>query len=315
MPNRADSLISLGARQRLFAELSPLMEEWSGQKLKPTSCYGVRHYFRGSVLANHVDRVDTHVISGIINVAQVHSAPTPPSRIHTPHDFVSEKRTFFRRLGEVSKIFRGRYKRIISYIRRRFSCCAGGGRLCLRNKNWRGMAGKSRRQLVFYGYLYIIWFRTRGSDTCRVGTGPRRCSGSPRTIAVGLCTRVCFSYSSSSCSFPLRPRTCSARARLVMRPVLQVCVCESLVCSAPATSKRIDSLPHPPPLFFVPCFCFAHFLSLVFWQENLDTDWPLYVRGHDGIARDIFIEVGSAAALDFGIGVELLLVQVAHLLL
>ncbi|CAM9324034.1 unnamed protein product [Pylaiella littoralis] len=57
-------------KNRLFAELSPLMEEWSGQKLKPTSCYGVRHYFRGSVLANHVDRVDTHVISGIINVAQ-----------------------------------------------------------------------------------------------------------------------------------------------------------------------------------------------------------------------------------------------------
>ena len=47
------------------------MEDWAGMKLKRTSCYGVRLYFRGSVLANHVDRVDTHVISAIINVAQV----------------------------------------------------------------------------------------------------------------------------------------------------------------------------------------------------------------------------------------------------
>lgn len=26
-------------------------------------------------------------------------------------------------------------------------------------------------------------------------------------------------------------------------------------------------------------------------QENVDTDWGLYVRGHDGVARDLFIEV------------------------
>lgn len=57
--------------QRLFKDLLPLMEEWSGTKLKSTACYGVRNYFRDSVLANHVDRVDTHVISGIINVEQV----------------------------------------------------------------------------------------------------------------------------------------------------------------------------------------------------------------------------------------------------
>lgn len=60
--------------QRLFKDLLPLMEEWSGTKLKSTACYGVRNYFRDSVLANHVDRVDTHVISGIINVEQVFRA-------------------------------------------------------------------------------------------------------------------------------------------------------------------------------------------------------------------------------------------------
>lgn len=49
------------------------MESWTGVRLKSTACYGVRLYFRGSVLATHVDRVDTHVVSAIINVAQVHS--------------------------------------------------------------------------------------------------------------------------------------------------------------------------------------------------------------------------------------------------
>lgn len=39
--------------------------------LKHSTVYGVRVYPRGMILANHVDRVDTHVISAIINVAQV----------------------------------------------------------------------------------------------------------------------------------------------------------------------------------------------------------------------------------------------------
>lgn len=26
-------------------------------------------------------------------------------------------------------------------------------------------------------------------------------------------------------------------------------------------------------------------------QENVDEEWPLYVRGHDGIARNLFIQV------------------------
>ncbi|CAN0548743.1 unnamed protein product [Ectocarpus sp. 8 AP-2014] len=50
------------------------MEEWSGIKLKSTACYGVRHYYKGSILANHVDRVDTHVISAIINVEQARAS-------------------------------------------------------------------------------------------------------------------------------------------------------------------------------------------------------------------------------------------------
>ncbi|CAM9198984.1 unnamed protein product [Discosporangium mesarthrocarpum] len=57
-------------KKRIFSEMQGLLESWAGVTLSPTALYGVRHYYRGSVLATHVDRVETHVISAIINVAQ-----------------------------------------------------------------------------------------------------------------------------------------------------------------------------------------------------------------------------------------------------
>ena len=46
------------------------MERWSGKQLKHSAIYGIRVYRRGSMLHNHVDRSDTHIISAIVNVAQ-----------------------------------------------------------------------------------------------------------------------------------------------------------------------------------------------------------------------------------------------------
>ena len=46
------------------------MERWSGKRLKNSAIYGIRVYRRGSMLHNHVDRSDTHIISAIVNVAQ-----------------------------------------------------------------------------------------------------------------------------------------------------------------------------------------------------------------------------------------------------
>jgi len=57
-------------RQRVHDALKPLMEEWCGQKLEPTFVYGVREYHNGAVLKMHRDRIDTHIISAIINVDQ-----------------------------------------------------------------------------------------------------------------------------------------------------------------------------------------------------------------------------------------------------
>lgn len=52
--------------QKVLAELQPAHEEWSGVKLVPAVCYGVRVYQRGSYLINHTDVAQTHVVSGTI---------------------------------------------------------------------------------------------------------------------------------------------------------------------------------------------------------------------------------------------------------
>ena len=51
----------------------PLAESWIGGKvkLKNTAVYGLRRYTRGATLAAHVDHMATHVISAILNIAQV----------------------------------------------------------------------------------------------------------------------------------------------------------------------------------------------------------------------------------------------------
>ena len=55
-------------RQWIHDQLKPIMEKWSGLKLKPTSAYGPREYRRGSSLRMHVDTEATHVISGILHI-------------------------------------------------------------------------------------------------------------------------------------------------------------------------------------------------------------------------------------------------------
>eukprot|EP01084_Bolivina_argentea_P138093 243197_1 len=48
--------------------LQPMMEEWSGVKLKYSTIYGLREYIKGAVLKTHCDRVETHVVSVILHV-------------------------------------------------------------------------------------------------------------------------------------------------------------------------------------------------------------------------------------------------------
>uniref|UniRef100_A0A7S2S776 Prolyl 4-hydroxylase alpha subunit domain-containing protein n=1 Tax=Mucochytrium quahogii TaxID=96639 RepID=A0A7S2S776_9STRA len=49
--------------------VKPLVEKWSGVKdLELTSFYGMREYPDGAILKNHVDRIDTHVLSVTFSV-------------------------------------------------------------------------------------------------------------------------------------------------------------------------------------------------------------------------------------------------------
>ena len=49
----------------------PILSEWGGvEELELTAFYGIREYSRNACLRNHVDRVDTHVFSAILQISQ-----------------------------------------------------------------------------------------------------------------------------------------------------------------------------------------------------------------------------------------------------
>ena len=50
--------------------MKPMLEAWCNNKLAPTYVYGIREYQDKAVLKSHRDRIETHVISVIINVDQ-----------------------------------------------------------------------------------------------------------------------------------------------------------------------------------------------------------------------------------------------------
>ena len=49
----------------------PVVEAWTNTTLEPTDIYGIRTYYDGAWLSNHVDREQTHAASAIINVEQI----------------------------------------------------------------------------------------------------------------------------------------------------------------------------------------------------------------------------------------------------
>jgi len=62
---------------QVLHELTPMFSEWAGVELEPTSVYGVRIYRNGSILRDHLDVLETHVISGILHVASDVDSPFP----------------------------------------------------------------------------------------------------------------------------------------------------------------------------------------------------------------------------------------------
>lgn len=66
------SLVNLSTplRQKIHDTMKPLMEKWAGAELEPTFVYGIRVYHNDAILKTHRDRLETHIISAIINVDQ-----------------------------------------------------------------------------------------------------------------------------------------------------------------------------------------------------------------------------------------------------
>lgn len=65
-----------GLKNTIWNGVRPILEDWTGHRLKPTSLYGIRQYLNGAILATHVDRLPL-VSSCIINVAQDVNEPWP----------------------------------------------------------------------------------------------------------------------------------------------------------------------------------------------------------------------------------------------
>ena len=63
-------------KKMIWDGAKPILEEWTGKQLTPTSLYGVRVYKEGAVLATHVDRLPL-VTSAIIQVDQDLDEPWP----------------------------------------------------------------------------------------------------------------------------------------------------------------------------------------------------------------------------------------------
>jgi hypothetical protein len=64
--------LSQPLKNRIREAIQPILEDWISAprgSLKFNMMYGVRAYMNGSLLAQHADRVETHVISAVYNVA------------------------------------------------------------------------------------------------------------------------------------------------------------------------------------------------------------------------------------------------------
>ncbi|KAL3775492.1 hypothetical protein ACHAW5_000237 [Stephanodiscus triporus] len=52
------------------ARLKDVVQEWAGCEIEQTDLYGIRQYESGARLSTHVDRINTHAVSLIVNIAQ-----------------------------------------------------------------------------------------------------------------------------------------------------------------------------------------------------------------------------------------------------
>jgi len=70
--------------------LMELVSEWAGVEVEETSMYGLRQYETGARLLSHVDRLPTHAVSLIVNIAQDNLATPWPIEVFDHADRLHE---------------------------------------------------------------------------------------------------------------------------------------------------------------------------------------------------------------------------------
>jgi hypothetical protein len=99
----------------ILREMQPMFEWWSGIDLRPSIAYGIRAYRNDSNLLMHVDKSNTHVISGIYHVDRSDDAEPWPIVIE---DFQGNTNQVYLAPGDLllyesSKCFHGRPQKFI----------------------------------------------------------------------------------------------------------------------------------------------------------------------------------------------------------
>lgn len=82
--------IPWGIKKHWQLRLMELVSEWSGVEIEETSMYGLRQYEEGARLLSHVDRVSTHAVSLIVNIAQENLANPWPVEVFDHADRLHE---------------------------------------------------------------------------------------------------------------------------------------------------------------------------------------------------------------------------------
>jgi len=75
--DKAKFLLQPDLNNEVHHELVPIFSEWAGVPVEPTKVYGVRVYQDGQTLDDHLDIIETHVISGILHIDSSLDEPYP----------------------------------------------------------------------------------------------------------------------------------------------------------------------------------------------------------------------------------------------
>jgi hypothetical protein len=77
-------------KEKWQTRLRELVEAWAGVPVEQTVMYGLRQYETGARLLTHVDRISTHAVSLIVNIAQGNLTEPWPVEVHDHADRLHE---------------------------------------------------------------------------------------------------------------------------------------------------------------------------------------------------------------------------------